>query len=472
MDTAQQASAPPPSVRPPLMRAARRVLGSKAGQSDVPHSRRILASAVALIASKVSTMTLGFAFWLVAARLLPPAHVGLAAGAVSAMMLCTQLALLGIGSSVIVHFPRHRTQPAHLLDTAFTLVVVAALVAAGLFVMLASVAFDELGVIASAGLFTVAFVAMGVLGTVQILMDQISTALRRGDQALMRSLLFGGIALAFLVSLHVATGSEGALGIFAAWVAGGVGACALGCLQLRRSLGGYRYRPRLQSRLVRGLLGAGFPNHALTLMERAPGLVLPILVTELLSPAANAAWYVAWMMAWVVYIIPIQVGMTSFAEVARRPAAARELVAHGIRLSLVLAVPAVAFTALAAGLLLSVLGGAYADAGTTPLRILLLAAVPLAFTQGYFVTCRSTRRWGEVLAIGTVSALVSVCAAAAAGVTFGLTGMALAWVATQGVTGVWASWRLRRRVESAANVLSAEVSLRDGTGVPEESIAT
>ena len=64
----------------------------------------------------------------------------------------------------------------------------------------------------------------------------------------------------------------------------------------------------LATRRATELSRVGLPNDLLTLTERAPGFVLPIVVTELLSPADNAHWYAAWMMAWVVFVIPIQVG--------------------------------------------------------------------------------------------------------------------------------------------------------------------
>ena len=68
---------------------------ARAGGRTLPMAQ----NSVALILAKVATMGLGFLFWLVAARLFAPADVGLASGAVSAMMLITQLALLrgGLG---------------------------------------------------------------------------------------------------------------------------------------------------------------------------------------------------------------------------------------------------------------------------------------------------------------------------------------------------------------------------------------
>src|SRR5207237_5365923 len=94
--------------------------------------------------------------------------------------------------------------------------------------------------------------------------------------------------------------------------------------------------------LRRPLVRVGLPDPALPLTEPAPGLMLPILVTELLSPARNAFWYAVWMMAWVVYIIPISMGMALFAEASHRPESLARAVRSGVGSSLLFVVVAAA----------------------------------------------------------------------------------------------------------------------------------
>jgi len=411
----------------------------------------MLASSLNLIAGKVATMGLGFVFWLLAARLFSTTEVGLAAGAVSAVMLCTQLALVGLGSAVIVSFPAYRRAPWKLLDTAFTMVILSSLGAGGLFIFTAALLFEELRIVASTPLFAVAFLSMSVFGTAGILFDQVSTALRRGDQAFARALLFAPVTIMLLAALVALDAAAGAVTIFSTLVGGAFAACILGSVQLRRSISRYRYRPRLNRELARRLLVVGLPNHALTLTERGPGLVLPIMVTELVSPAANAAWYAAWMMSWVVYIVPIQIGLTTFAEAARSPDSLSDLIRHAIRSSLVLSGIAAVALAAVAPYVLSILGHEYASAGTTPLRILVFAVIPLTFVQAYFIRCRATGQLAEATLVGAVSGAVSVGAAALAATAYGLDGMAGVWLATQFLTGAWALWRLRRVAGRAAN---------------------
>jgi O-antigen/teichoic acid export membrane protein len=402
-----------------------------------------LYNGLALIGAKVLTMGLGFAFWVVAAREYSQHEVGIAAGVVSAMMLCTQLALLGVGSAFITHFPREQRRPGALLDTSLNLVSALGIAWGAAFLLLAGWAFRQLDVVAHRPLFGLLFVAACVAGTLGILFDQMATALRRGDQALTRNAACAVATLALLGALVALPAPRSAEMVFLPWAVAGLAACVMGVAQLRRALPAYRPRLAVDRPLTRRLVRSGVPNYVLTLAERAPGLVLPVIVAELLSPDANAAWYAAWMMAWVVYIVPIQVGMTIFAEVAHDPGAFHRSVRRGVLCSLSIATAGAVVLALGAHLALSVLGPRYAHAGVEPLRILLLAVLPLTFVQAYFSSCRARQDLREAIVTGWLNAIASVGAAAVAGVTHGLVGMAIAWVAVQYATGLWALWRLR-----------------------------
>lgn len=458
-------------MRDRLTNARNRVSSAPSSGGRKPRALSMVFNSVSVMLGKGATMALGFLFWLLAARQFAPEEVGLAAGAVSAMMLCTQLAILGVGSAVIMDFRLHPDGPSRMLNTSFTAVPAVALTMGAAFLVLASSAFVELSVLAAKPVFAALFLTATVLGTLGILLDQVSIALRRGDQVFVRGLLFGGGTVAMIVVIPLATGAENSIAIFAPWVIAGVGVCLAGLVQLRRSSLRYRYRPRVERPIADRLLRIGLPNWALTLTERAPGLILPIVVTELLSPVANATWYAVWMMAWVVYIIPISVGLALFAEAAHRPETLRAATMTGIRSALAIGLTAAVAVALLAHFALSLLGQGYADGGATPLRILVGAVVPLAFVQAYFAACRAQRRLGEAIATGVVSGAIGVGAAAAAGVAFGLTGMAVAWVVVQALTGAWAVWRLRSLggLKGAASRDAERRAFRSTTERPAET---
>ena len=429
------------------------------------------ANSVALILGRVASSGLGFLTWLITARLFAPAEVGIASGVVSAMMLCVQLALLGIGAAVIKLYPEHESRPARLLDSSLNLVSAAALVASGLFLLLASVAFRELSVVAATPLYTLLFLAMTLFGAVNVLLDNVSIAMRRNDQVFVRNVLFGIITISLVAALPLLLGAADSISIVFAWALAGFGACALGAVQLWRSLSHYFYRPQINLGIGRRLVRVGLPNYLLTLTERAPNWVIPIIVTELLSPVDNAHWYTVWMMAWVVFIVPISVGQNLFAEASRRPDAIREALRHSTRTSLLLGGLAAGGIALFAPLILSLLGPGYAAAGVTPLRILVLAVVPVIYIQNYYAICRARSKLLEATLTGITSGTASVVAAIAVGPVYGLTGMALSWLITQSLVSLWAIWRLRRLMRSA-EAASSQLSSIPGNGQNEINLLT
>ena len=402
------------------------------------------ANSVALILGRVASSGLGFLTWLITARLFAASEVGIASGAVSAMMLCVQLALLGVSASVIKIYPQHESRPARLLNSSLSVVSATSLLMGGLFLLLATSLFHELSIVGSTTLYALLFLAMTLFGTVNVLLDSVSIAMRRNDHVFTRNVLFGIITIVMVAALPLLLGAHDSRAIVFAWALAGLGACSLGAVQLWRSLSHYFYRPRVDLGIGRRLVGVGLPNYLLTLTERAPNWVIPIVVTELLSPVDNAHWYTVWMMAWVVFIVPISVGQNLFAEVSRRPDAIREALRQSTRTSLILGGIAAGGVALFARFMLSLLGSGYAAAGTTPLRILVLALVPIIYIQNYYAICRAKQRLLEATVTGIASGTAGVVAAVLVGPVYGLTGMAIAWLVTQSIAGVWAGWRLRR----------------------------
>jgi O-antigen/teichoic acid export membrane protein len=415
-----------------------------------PRELSLVINAAALIGAKVAGMGLGFVFWVLAARLAPAPVVGTAAAAVSAMVLCTQAGGLGAGSAIILALPAERSAPGRVVASGLALAGLGAVTAGLVALGVAAVALDNLDVVARDPLFAVAFVLAAVLGTLGVVVDQTQTALGRGDQAFTRGIVFGAATIVVLVGAAGLGAGDTPLSVFSPWVAAGVIATAVGALQLRRVLRtrGGRFQPSGAGMLA--LVRVGLPNQALTLAERAPGLILPVLVAELVSPAANAAWYAAWMMAWVVLSVPVQTGISLFAELAKRPQAIKEAVTRGLRMAIGLGLAGAAVAALLAHPLLRLLGEHYASEGAAPLRILLLGLVPFSLTTTYFAATRTFGRLREGLTVGWIAAVLAVVLPAWAGAAGGLVAMAATWTLTYLGIGIVAGVRLRRLVRDHA----------------------
>jgi O-antigen/teichoic acid export membrane protein len=263
----------------------------------------------------------------------------------------------------------------------------------------------------------------------------------------------------------VVTGSTDSLLLLVPWVAASATVLVLGIRQLHRCVDGYRARWAIRRPIARELFRSGLPNHALTLADRAPALLLPVIVVEVLSPADNATWYAVWMMAMIIFTVPVQVGMALFAEVAADAGALRVAVRSAIRAALAVGVPAAIAIAVLAHPLLSLLGTRYADQGVVPLRILVVAILPLTVVQAYFAACRGSGRLSEAIATGWGSGAVALVVAAIAAQGGGLDAMAVGWLVVQCGTAALAAVRLRqlnrsrRAAEAPSPVALADVGL-------------
>ncbi len=367
-------------------------------------------------------------------------------------MLCTQISVLGTGAAYILRYPRSE-RPSELLDVAVALVTVAALLVGGVGLICMRFLRDEFAALASHVTFTAAFAGVAVLGTVTVLFDQVAMAIGRGDHVLIRNAASGVPAIVVLALLSLAGVDLVGQQLFQVWILGAVTAFIFGLMQLRRTLA-YRYRPKWDGSTARLLLRLGMPNHLLTLAQRTPGLIVPVMVANLLSLTDNAHWYVVWMMAWAVYIAPISVGLSLFAEAARHPESAASATRKAIMWSLAIGSVGAGALAVLAGPLLSLLGPGYSSAGEVPLRILLVAVIPITVVEAYFATCRSRSILLEPIVTAAITASVACTMMLFVGThdgpAGGLVGMALVWVAIQCAAGLWAWWRLRRMTGTTA----------------------
>ena len=409
-----------------------------------------------LILGRVAASGLGYLTWLITARLFDAREVGIASGIVSAMMLCVQLALFGIGAAVIKTYPLHLESPSWMINTALNLIAAASLATAAIFLIFARAFFSELNVVSALPLYALLFLGINIFGAINVLMDHVSIAIKRGDQVLTRNVLFGVITIAGVAVLPLLAETTTSIAIISAWAAAGFFACLIGTIQIFRSIPAYSYTPAIEKQTAWQLIGIGLPNYLLTLAERAPNWILPIIITEMLSPVENARWYAVWMMAWVVFLVPISVGQNLFAEISHHPENFHRPLRLSIRNSLIGGSVAAALVIVLAPLMLGLLGKEYAAAGTTPLRILALAILPITVIQMYYAVCRGTQRLREATITGLACGAAGIAAATYAGMHYGLSGMAIAWLVTQSIAAVWAGIRtavlMRRSDQTSARI--------------------
>lgn len=388
----------------------------------------MLFNAGSLAGTTAVTSVLGFVYWWIAARKFSPEAVGFASAAISAMLLLGTACVLGLGTLLIGELPRQKGQEAALISGALILVGVVGGIAGIGFAIASPLVSSDFNLL-SANLSTIAMFALGVsLTSVTIVLDQAFIGLLRGDVQFWRNTFFAvaKFILVYWVSFWLL--HDTGMAIYAAWtVSNALSLLALAVYYLLRGrLFGTHYLP--QWGMLRKLGPEALRHHVLNLTLQAPTLILPVLVTVLLSVITNAWFYVAWRVAGFVFVVPTVLPTALYAASAAQPAA----LASKIRLTLGLATAACLLASclllLGTQQVLSLFGSAYADQATWCLRILCLGAFPLIIKNHYIAICRIKNQVGRAT-LPMIGAGVFELGVAALGARLdGLSGLSLGWV--------------------------------------------
>jgi O-antigen/teichoic acid export membrane protein len=396
--------------------------------------RDLLDGAAALAATTGVGSVLGFAYWAVAARLFSPRAVGYGSASVSAMTLLALVGMLGLGTVLIGELPRRRPRGR---------LVSAALLTSGL----GSLAFGLLFAVAGPHISehfrnisrtpgqAALFVAGVVLTAVSLVFDQATIGLMRGGLQLSRNLIFAIAKLAALpaaaiVILHDQFG----VGITLSWVVGTAVSLLLVAVQLR--ITGTRVLPRPDWRVLRSLGRTAVAHSWLNLSISIPRSLMPVLVTVVVSPLANAAFYAAWTLTGFLYIVPMHLATVLFAVASADPQRIARKLRFSLGISVAVGIPGMLILGLGAHFALSLFGPSYARTATVPLWLLLIGYPPTIPKVHYIAVCRATGRIARAATVLTVAAAAEVAAAAAGGAAGGLDGLTVALVAVFILEGV------------------------------------
>ena len=393
----------------------------------------LLSNAGSLVATTGVVAALGFFYWALAARLFSQRAVGYGSAAVSAITLLGTIGMLGLGTVLIGELPRRHPR-ARLVSAALLASGVGSLVLGLGFAVVAphiSSRFAHIcGTPAQAALF-----ALGVMVTgASLVFDQATIGLMRGGLQLSRNLAFAATKFLALPATAIILHSQFGAGITVSWVAGT--AVSLVPVAIRLRLTGTPVLPRPDWGVLRGLGRVAIAHSVLNIAITAPWALIPVLVTVIVSPSANAAFYVAWMLVSFLYMVPASLLTVLFAVVAADPKVIARKLRFTLGLSLLIGLPGMAVLITGGHLILSMFGAGYPRVAMLPLSLLAVSYLPAIPKIHYIAVCRAAGRIPRAAAVLTVAATSEVAAAAVGGASGGLRGLSLALLGVYLIEGL------------------------------------
>ena len=431
-------------------------------------NRAILVNAGSLIATNGVNAVLGFVFWWVAARQFLPEAVGLASAAISVMMLLGTLSILGLGTLLLGELPHHPGKEASLISAALILVGAVGACSGTLFAIISpflSANFEAL----RANIWDIALFATGVsLTAITLVLDQALIGLLRGPLQFWRNMLFAVTKLVALLAVAFWLSHTMGLTIYATWAGGNT--CSLVALaafvMLKGKGSGRSYGPHWA--LLGKLKVAALQHHLLNLLLQAPPLILPVLVTAMLSARMNAWFYISWTMAAFVFFIPTALGTVLYAVGSAQPHVLAHKARMTVSLGIVVCLGVYAVLLPAAPQILALFGHAYEEQASGSLRILALATFPLIIKNHYITIHRIHGRIAHLLLPITTAGLLELALPALGADLDGLSGVSLGVIAALCIESLYMSPTVYRTVRSL-HVGSIQIN---ATSLPPAEIAS
>ncbi|BBH15745.1 hypothetical protein Back2_00320 [Nocardioides baekrokdamisoli] len=396
---------------------------STAFRARLSRADAVTTDAFLILATTVGLAGFGGVFWLIAGHVQSIAQVGVAGTLLSAAIVVSYVAQLGMGTALVASIPRS-DRPAQ--DIALSLTVTGGLgLALGYLtaLLLPLLAPATTGALAgSRGLVYAAVVA----GTsVNLTTDSVFLARRQLRTNLMLTGVAMGVVKCLLPSLFVSSGAFGL--VLASGIAsiGAAVACAYAGLRGLPAATGWK-----PSTAFRGSYHIGVASYVVGLAEFVPLVAVPVMIIRFAGAEQNGAFFVAFQIATMLNSVAYAVGRASFADGSR----SSERIGRAMRTAAMLMVAAVgggsAVIAAIAPFLLSLFGDDYASQGAPTLRVLCAASCALAVTFWIGILLTLQRRLRASIAVAVVASLGVVAILAALPSTSALAG-ACAWLGGQ-----------------------------------------
>jgi len=386
---------------------------------------------LALVLGSGLTSVVGLAYWVLAARLLPPAAVGVDQAALSAVMLLGGVAHLNMTYALLRFVP--------VAGRAARRMVVAGYLVAGVLAALTGVVFalgagwwaPELVAAVGQGRLLVFFGLATPVWALFTLQDYVLTAIGRATVVPLENVVFAVLKVGLLAAFLGVT-VTGAIAV--SWmVATAVLVLLVTVWLLLRALPRFGeanadvatpVTARELGRFVRA-------DYAGSVCQQAAMFGMPLLVLALTDPEATAVYGVVWQLAQTLFVVSSGMNQSMVAHGAADPARADAARRRTVRRSLRLVVPGAVVLGLGGPLILGVFGDHYAREGAVVLALTALAAIPYAVTSS-MVSAARLRRWGRIqFGVPAAAAVLVVGGSVLLVPALGIVGAGLAWLVGQ-----------------------------------------
>ena len=366
---------------------------------------------------------LGFFFWTLATRLFNSYEVGLARTLITSMTLIGSISLFGFDDALIRYLGTSKVKNLKI-NSIFSICALISFIISVVFVIVAIGFIPQISFISKNLLLALSFIASCVVWTQFILSDSLFVALRDTKYVFIKNSFFSFIKLMLPFLLL----SLGFLGIFYSWTAAALVSIMILLLILPKN---FNYKPKVDINLnvLKEMFRFSVSNYIMKVFISAPSLILPLIITRMLSPEKTAYFYIAWMIADFIAVVPNSLALSLFAEGSSNQSS-KVAIKRTLKISYIILMIVIITIFLLGGLVLSLFGQEYFQNSLNLMLILSLAAIPLTLNTTYITVSRLRKDTRKLIFIGIYHFVFFLSLSLLLIRTFDIFGIGIAWLTT------------------------------------------
>jgi O-antigen/teichoic acid export membrane protein len=211
---------------------------------------------------------------------------------------------------------------------------------------------------------------------------------------------------------------------------------------LPKILPGFRPVPIISRSVVREMIHFSFTNYIANAVWSFTIYVLPIMVINALGIQANAYFFISWTVGGVLGTISLATTTSLFAEGSFDEKKMVSDIWRCLKLTCIILIPIAVIVFLLADKLLLLFGTAYSLEGTGLLRIMCIAALPLALNSIYMSILRIQKKSIALILLTVFIAIVTLVVSYFLVPRVGIIGTGFGWLISQGVLAIFVLSRL------------------------------
>lgn len=379
-----------------------------------------------MLANSIIGNILGFIFSIIIARYYATTEVGLATAIISVSAIITSVSNLGFVTGIIMFLPNAKEEAAKLINSVTTLVTFITVLISVIYLLNIRIFSKSITFIIDSQLYSFIFILATVVSVLVVIQDSICIALRKSEYLVLKNLVFGTrlIFPFFLIPF-------GSFGIFTSYCIANLFALLIGNYYfLPHTIKDYIPKIYISKKLIKRIIKYSLGNNVANIFQMIPGLILPIIITDVLNPSSTAFFYVAWTLTNILYFIPKSITTPLFAEISHNRDNFNSEIKKAIKSIIILVLPSTIIFMIISNKLLFFYGEEYVNNSSQLLIILIISVIPISINEMYYTIWRIENKiYHIILATGLITIItVSGGYLLATRYGIGLVGFGISWM--------------------------------------------